>query len=380
MISSEFKYPFQKNDRSKSAQAMVEFMLALPVLVMLLYGIIEVSRLIFIFASVANASRQAARYGAGSGEPITNTTYYQDCDGIREVANRSAILTEFDEINITYDRGITSEGDQIPILDIDPNPDADTCPIGDNIIRNGDRIIVQVSASYEPILPIVNLEPLEVVSANARTFLISVPIFGSAFPTGFKAETPTPSKVATRTPDENAVSPTATATFNATYEAIRTAFPRTPTSTLPPTITFTPSITPTATRIPSATPTAINCTGKYNVAHGPLIFDDNVMSMEIFNNTGFTLSTANVYVEWNHDTGGAPSLRLNQVELDGQLWTGDLFSPSAFIEAYYPFIPQGESVLEFSFDKNYGFRDGTERIIITISTPGCTNYPVDSRN
>jgi hypothetical protein len=102
--------------------------------------------------------------------------------------------------------------------------------------------------------------------------------------------------------------------------------------------------------------------------------------MEIFNNTGFTLSTANVYVEWNHDTGGAPSLRLNQVELDGQVWTGDLFSPSAFIEAYYPFIPQGESVLEFSFDKNYGFRDGTERIIITISTPGCTNYPVDSRN
>jgi hypothetical protein len=380
MTVSETNILQKRKQKSKRAQAMVEFMLALPVLVALLYGIIEVSRLIFIFASVANASRTAARYGAGSGEPINETTYYQDCDGIRDAANRSAILTEFDDINITYDRGLTTEGDQIPISDIDPNPDADTCPIGDNIIRNGDRIIVQVSASYEPILPLVNIEPLEVVSANARTFLIAVPIFGSAFPTGFKAETPTPSRVPTRTPDEDAVPPTASATFNATYEAIRTAFPRTPTNTLPPTLTFTPSITPTPTRIPSATPTAINCTGKYAVEHGPLIFKDNVMYMEILNNTGFTLTTASVYVEWNHDTGGNPSLRLNQVEFANQVWTGDLFAPSAFIDAYYPFIPQGESIIEFHFDQNYGFRDGTERVIVTIGTPGCVNYPVDSRN
>ena len=104
------------------------------------------------------------------------------------------------------------------------------------------------------------------------------------------------------------------------------------------------------------------------------------MSMEIFNNTGFTLTTASVYIEWNHDTGGTPSLRLDQIEFADQVWTGDLFAPSAFINAYYPFIPQGESVIEFQFDENYGFQDGTERIIINIGTPGCINYPVDSRN
>ena len=365
--------------RSKRAQAMVEFMLALPVLVVLLYGIIEVSRLIFIFASVANASRQAARYGAGSGE-LDGVTYYQDCEGIRDTANRSAILTEFDDINITYDRGVTPDGEQIPILDINPSPDADTCPIEDNIIRNGDRIIVQVSASYEPILTFGNIQPLEVVSANARTFLISVPIFGSAFPTGFAAETSTPSRVPTRTPTAILETSTPIATFNATYEAIRTAFPRTPTNTLPPTFTFTPSITPTASRVPSATPTPINCTGTYAVSHGPLIFKDNIMSMNIFNNTGHTLVTASVYVEWNHDTGGNPSLHLNQVEFAGQAWTGDLFAPSGFIPAYYPTIPQGQSAIQFYFDKNYGFQDGTERIIVTIGTPGCVNYPVDSRN
>ena len=47
---------------------MVEFMLALPLLLVLIYGTIEVARLVFIFSSVANASRQAARFGAGAGE------------------------------------------------------------------------------------------------------------------------------------------------------------------------------------------------------------------------------------------------------------------------------------------------------------------------
>ena len=360
---------------------MVEFMLVLPILVILLYGIVELSRLVFIVASVANASRQAARYGAGSGEPNSGVTYFQDCEGIREVANRSAILTEFDEVNITYDRGVTAEGKQIPILDIDPSPDADTCPIEDDVIRNGDRIIVQVSASYDPILSLNNIDSLDIVSANARTFLISVPIFGSAFPTGFAAETATPSKVPTKTPLANATAtepPTAIPTFNLTYEAVRTQFPRTATNTPLPTLTFTPSITPTASKLPTSTSTAISCTGETGVSHGPLQFDENRMSMKIFNNTGHNLSTASVYVAWNHDTGGTPSLRLRQVFLANQAWDGDLFTTSTFIPGYYPTIPAGESEIFFIFDQNYNFRDETERIIITIGNPGCINYPVDS--
>jgi len=164
--------PFDRQPKKNQAQAMVEFMLVLPLLVVLLYGIIEVSRLVFIFASVANASRQAARYGAAAGQ-TEDGYYYQNCAGIRDVANRSAIIVDFDEINITYDRGITADGTQIQISsDVDPSPDVSTCPIEDNIIRNGDRIIVQVTASYEPIIPILPLDPFKIVSASARTFLI----------------------------------------------------------------------------------------------------------------------------------------------------------------------------------------------------------------
>ncbi|MCZ2126905.1 MAG: pilus assembly protein [Anaerolineales bacterium] len=364
------------------AQAMVEFALVLPLLVLLLYGIVEVSRLIFVFASVANASRQAARYGAGSGESLTNAIYYQDCDGIRDAANQSAILTEFDSVTITYDRGITPGGEQIPIPDVDPDPDADTCPVGDNVIRNGDRIIVQVSASYEPILTLGNLQPLEVVSANAHTFLISVPIFGSAMPTGFAAESATPSRIPTQTEIATfTVEPPTVAPTNATFAAIRTAFPRTPTNTAPPTLTFTPTITLTASLTPTLTATPIACSGMYAVSHGKLKFKDNVMYMELSNNTGHVLSAASVYVEWNNATGGAPNpLTLRKVELANQEWTGALLSPSTVIPAYYPFIPIGESIIKFTFDQNYKLQDGTERILIGLGTPGCISYPIDSRN
>lgn len=366
-----------KRKNGNRAQAMVEFMLVMPVLIVLLYGIIEFSRLVFILASVSNASRQAARYGSGAGEVNDGTTFYQDCEGIRETANESAILTEFDEINITYDRGLTEDGEQVPLSEIDPNPSVDTCPVEDNLIQNGDRIIVQVSTNYEPIIEIVPIDPIQIVSANARTFLISIPIFGSAMPTGFRAETPTPSKVAT----SSIPSATIPATFTHVPPISGTQGYKTPFNTVPATVTLPPSQTPRPTWTPTITPTLISCTGFTNIEHGPLEFEDNVMSMDITNNTGHRLVVSQVYIEWNHNTGssaGDSALHLKSIMFGGQPWNGDIYSPSAFIPSYYPFIKTGTSTIEFNFGQSYDVLDGTERIIVTIGTPGCVNYPVDS--
>ena len=387
--------PLNKLSKKNQAQAMVEFMLVLPLLVVLLYGIIEVSRLVFIFASVANASRQAARYGAVAGE-MENGYYYQDCDGIRDVANRSAIIVDFDEINITYDRGITSDGTQIQISDINPSPDVNTCPIEENIIRNGDRIIVQVSASYEPIISILPIDPFTVVSASARTFLISVPIVGSAMPLSFAAESATPSMIPTGTlPGFETPTMTKLPASTIVPSATRNTGGVTPSSgfatntqlansTLLPTITFTPSKTPLPSVTPSITPTAISCNGITGISHGPLWVHDNIMEMSIDNRTGHTLNATQVYVEWNHDnghsTGNDASLHLQQITLASQSWSGDIHSPSAYIPVFYPSIPPGESIIQFVFHQDYDLTDGTERIIITIGTPGCVNYPIDSQH
>jgi Flp pilus assembly protein TadG len=395
-----------KKQKKHRAQAMVEFMLALPLLLLLIYGTIEVGRLIFIFASVANASRQAARYGSAAGE-VDDIAYYQNCEAIREVANQSAYITTFDEINITYDRGVEADGTQIPITDVDPNPDVNTCPIDNDKIRNGDRIIVQISAQYEPIISIVPIDPLTIVSASARTFLISIPILGSSVPTGFAMESSTPSKTALPTSITEPATPTIGAlTLTATNfvpvggtpsNITPTDFPpygSTPSTsssgtpsnngTLIPALSFTPSQTPTQTTTPSITPTPISCAGLTGVSHEGLIFKNNIMQMTITNNSGYTLSTAQIYVEWNHDrghtSGNDSGLRLRQIQFATQTWDGDLQVPSSYIQGFYPLVPPGTSTIQFIFHQDYDLPDGTERIIINFATPGCTNYPVDSRN
>jgi len=355
---------------------MLEFALILPILLMLIYGIIEVGRLVFIFSSVANASRQAARYGAASGK-INSVAFYQDCEGIRAVANQSAFIVNFDEINITYDRGVNADGTQVPIAGIDPNPSVDSCPIKDYTVRNGDRIIVQVSTTYEPILKLLPVQPLSVVSASARSFLISIPIVGKALPTSFAPETSTPSPTPTIIRP-----PTRTATFTATHIPTSISMGKLKIKTQTPVPTFTPTRTALPTHTPTPTATSISCTGLTGVSHGPLTLEKNSMRMKIDNKTGHILVAAQIYLEWNHDTGHDAilnrGLHLRQIALDDQLWNDDIHAPSAYITAYYPRIPIGESTIIFVFDQSYDVPDGTERVIVNISNPGCVNYPVDS--
>jgi hypothetical protein len=108
------------------------------------------------------------------------------------------------------------------------------------------------------------------------------------------------------------------------------------------------------------------------------------MEMQILNSTGYTLSTAQIYLEWNHDTGHQPgtdnTLRLREASLGNTIWNGDILAPSTYFPDFYPPIPQENSIIRFVFNQAYTNPDGTERILITIGTPGCTNYPVDSRN
>jgi hypothetical protein len=342
----------------------------------------ELARLAFLFTSTSNASRAAARYGATSGLTSEGVPRYQDCEGIREAANRSAVLSEFEGINITYDRGVKPDGTQIPIPGIDPSPSSNNCPFEDLDVRNGDRIIVQVSTSYEPIIGIVPLDPLDIVSSSARTFIVSIPIMGSAVPTGFFAETSTPSKVPTATAME----------YTSTLPVVNTPTrppsnftPAITTSTRvpPPTLTLAPSNTPAPTLPPTITPTFINCSGFTGVSHGPLLFEGRAMEMTINNNTNHVLSSLQVYVEWNHDTGHRQgndrTLRLMEVELNGQTWKGEIHAPSTYVGNFRPSIPMGESTIRFLFHQDYQLADGTERIIITLDTPGCEKYPIDSR-
>ena len=129
------------------AQAMVEFAIVLPILLLVVYGLIETGRFIFTYAFVSNATRQAVRYGSTSGVGANGVPRYQDCAGIRAEAQRVDFLNAFDDasIAITYD-----------------NPDAGSvsfdgvCNGNTDINVNavtGDRVIVTINSNFIPLLP-----------------------------------------------------------------------------------------------------------------------------------------------------------------------------------------------------------------------------------
>jgi hypothetical protein len=181
------------------AQAMVEFAIVLPLLLLLLYGLLEAGRLLFMYSTVVTATRQASRYGSATGQggdytaiggpDNSNVPRYQDCFGIRQAAQRVDFLNSFDndDILIQYDSGPGT-----PIVDTcDGDADTDVEPS----INNDSRIVVTVDGSFFPIVPrivpfiersVVNGNPIRAISARTIVIAISIEVTpppGSGVPT-----------------------------------------------------------------------------------------------------------------------------------------------------------------------------------------------------
>ena len=157
------------------AQTMVEFALILPILLMIIYGLLEVGRLIFIYSTVVSASREAARYGSATGLNVAGAggvPRYNDCAGIQEAADNIDFLGVINNIEIQYDHGPQTIPPYGPIPGYPPP--FSSCPPGS--IQTGDRIVVQVSATFIPLAAIVPLNPITIALSNARTIIGSVPI------------------------------------------------------------------------------------------------------------------------------------------------------------------------------------------------------------
>jgi Flp pilus assembly protein TadG len=162
MISSN-----EKKSRSARAQAIVEFAIALPVLLLLLLGIFEVGRYMFIYSSVTNASRNAVRYASAVGKNDSGLTKYNYCEGIKQVGLKSAYLVSPGDftIDIIYDDGPgTSQFAECNLWNASQvDPDVE--------VSSGDRVTVTVTAQYRPILKLIPLTARPIISRSSRTIL-----------------------------------------------------------------------------------------------------------------------------------------------------------------------------------------------------------------
>lgn len=165
--------PGQTFGRRSKGQGMVEFAMAVPVLLMLIFGIMEFGRLLFVYSSVTAAAREAARYGAAAGTNASGTIYYKDCDGIRGeavgIGMFAGITNTEASVSIEYDRGPDLTRDTI----------TESCPVGGtgpDLLR-GDRVIVTVTAVFEPAQGLIPLPEIPITSVVRRTIVTDVPVW-----------------------------------------------------------------------------------------------------------------------------------------------------------------------------------------------------------
>ena len=170
---------FVKRGSKSFGQSMVEFALVLPILLTLIYGVLETGRLLFIYSSAVTASRQAVRYGSATGISPNGIPYFQDCDGIVAAARKVAFINKFETIDISYDGGLNASGSPVPLSSPDP-----ACGSYEDL-KNGDRIKVEVVTQWEPIVRILPFKPFEIVSESERTILVSVAMEVTAAPSGW---------------------------------------------------------------------------------------------------------------------------------------------------------------------------------------------------
>jgi hypothetical protein len=112
------------------------------------------------------------------------------------------------------------------------------------------------------------------------------------------------------------------------------------------------------------------------------------MVLPITNPYPYPISIGSVYVVWNNDSGhqtGSKILRLISASIGGvTFWTpvppsDGISSSSATIfpnPGLTALIPPGPSTIVFTFHQSYDNFDGSEEILINLSTNGCQSYPI----
>jgi Flp pilus assembly protein TadG len=321
--------------KQEKAQGMVEFALVLPLLLLVVFGIIELGRMVVIYTSVSSSSREAARYASASGRSGSNVPYFLDCNGIRAAAKRVAVFTSIEDANIqiSYDHG--------------PNTGvySNACPAPGEV-KLGDRVIVRAVAQYQPILGLI--PSFSINSETARTIVKDVIIQGTpgSFIPSNTPEPPTPTFTPSPTAT-NTSTPTATPTETATPTATATFTPGpSPTPSNTPTATSTATLTPTATSTYTPTPTPTFTPTPTNTPNPCLITVDSYtrlgtkITWTLTNNSAVSYTLVRVTIPWSQN-----SQKFEGLSFGGfSLWTGSdvkggsSFGPSAPAEFIWAIV------------------------------------------
>lgn len=134
----------QKAKREKG-QALIEFALTMPLLLLILLGIMDISRIFFAYSEASNSLRRALRFAEVLGVP-GETPPYLDCAGMQTTAQEN-VFAKDQSIRIRY----------LKASDLTVGY---TCAnVQDDLLENGDILTINLTAVVEPVfLPFGDLE------------------------------------------------------------------------------------------------------------------------------------------------------------------------------------------------------------------------------
>lgn len=148
----------KKNEREQG-QSMVEFLLVLPILMLILSGLLDLGRIYFTFIALEEAAAEAALYLAIRPE-CANDNGKEQCAAPNNALYRaeSAGNDEFDMAiarwNIPWDDALALDGFSPPFVGGTDNATGNTAAIN-QCTAIGCTVVVQVKYRYEFLTPLV---------------------------------------------------------------------------------------------------------------------------------------------------------------------------------------------------------------------------------
>jgi hypothetical protein len=172
--------------RRSKGQGLLEFALISPILLVLLFGIVDMGWIAFNFAQLFNGVREGVRYGSVPG--FDATKQYVNCSGIRarivDMAGFSGIKNSTSDISIWYDDGrpfdtTTSPNSKVgtcdsayvgtPTSSANPYKAQGSSTATLRNVQNGDRIVVSVSVKLHFLTPFINALAPDGISVSFTT-------------------------------------------------------------------------------------------------------------------------------------------------------------------------------------------------------------------
>ncbi len=156
-------------NKSQDGQAMVEFALTLPILLLFIVGIINFGIVLFSYSNASNQLRSALRYSEIMGyyTDAAATKPYLDCAKMTEVAQRGWYASD-QNVTITYE--IVSGPYKNQSLNCASYSTADL----KTIVNSGDVLHIDLTANVK--LLFLPIGPLQLKFSGERSIMFSVDV------------------------------------------------------------------------------------------------------------------------------------------------------------------------------------------------------------